>query len=165
MSNIQLIKSIVIRNVNAYHNADYIFDTLYSSGIATVSRITMIKYFVWNKEMKTSFIYCHAYAEIHEWHDTERAYSLIDALKKGKFAGVSYGEEKGNIWALGINYDTQLTRRAENIDKTTVFYLVDENDEFYEQPYMTSSTNMMAISEMGTPITDEANDYVKIAIA
>ena len=168
MSNIQVIKSIVIRNINPLHSAEYIFDTFYSSGIATIRRIMMVKYFVWNKQMQTNLVYCHAYAEIHQWHDTERAYALINALKRGRFAGISYGEEKENLWALGINYDTQITRRAENIDKTTVFYLVDENDEFFDEkePHQqpTNPTNMMAISEIGTPISEKANDFINIAI-
>lgn len=117
--------------------------------------------------MQTNLEYCQAYIEIHQWHDTEKAYSLINCLQKGKFAGISYGDaECGNLWAVGVNHDTQLTRRIENIDKTTVFYLVDENDEFFEEnkPYTTMSTNMAAISEMGTPITPEANDFITIAI-
>jgi hypothetical protein len=73
------IRSIYIPHVEEGITAEYIMDVIYSNGIATVSRITLIPYYFPSKYSGET--YKQAFIDIYAWHETETAYEFIQALK------------------------------------------------------------------------------------
>jgi hypothetical protein len=118
------------------NNPHYISDALYIAGIATVSRITLVSYSEWSPFLQDYLEYIRAYIDIHEWHDTEAAYSMIAQLNTNTSVrcGTPFVHCVGayeSIWSVMKNDDVLITYDAIHKHRTTIFYLVGDNDGFY----------------------------------
>jgi hypothetical protein len=127
-----VISTFVIDGLDADCNPHYIFDALYTADIATVSRVTLLPYQEWSPFMQTLLEFTRAYVEIHEWHDTEAAFNLISALKKGDIVPFTQ-LGAANVWSIYYDLDSAVvTRYAQFKKETTVFYLASDDDTFYD---------------------------------
>jgi hypothetical protein len=159
------IKSITIENIDSdVCNPHYISDALYLADLATVSRITIREYKVWCPCEDVTIDKYRAYVEIHEWHDTEAAYSMVAMLKE--YNNMPFIHRVGpydSIWTISQNKDVLITRDALNKANTTVFYLVNGNDGFYGDS-TEPEPSFRRESDKLFPVVSALNDNENVAI-
>lgn len=96
------IASLYLPRVEMEHDANFIIDTFYCLNIATVRRVTLIPY------ISKRGIYCRAYVDIWEWHDTEVAYNYIKKLTENKLE-VRLVHTDDDWWVLRMNENPFVT--------------------------------------------------------
>ena len=115
------IRSIYIPHVEEGITAEYIMDVIYSNGIATVSRITLLPNIYSNKY--SSETYREAYIDIDSWHETEAAYSFIQQLHKSP-EETRFHHSGDKWWLVEINDRPWITTMSLFEKETTVNWLV-----------------------------------------
>ena len=90
------IQNLIITNVEAKYNAEYIANVFWNQNIAQVSSITLIPY------LKDTEIVQIAYIAIETWCDSEVAYNFIQRLKRreGEHRIVHQSDD---WWSVRIN--------------------------------------------------------------
>ena len=115
------IKSILIQNIDTSIDSDYIIEALYCNNIATVSRITLI-------ECETkSGNYNKAYVDIHEWHETEVAYNLINKIKDSN-REARFVHADDDWWVIDLNNEN-ITHNKQFSYQTKINFLACNCDE------------------------------------
>jgi hypothetical protein len=73
------LTSIYIPHIDYGTDATYIYNVFEFQNLATISQITLVPYI---KKIGNEHVWLqHAYIDIHEWHDNEAAYNLIQRIK------------------------------------------------------------------------------------
>ena len=129
------ITSIYIPHVEGKYTAQFISDTLFSQGLATVSKISLIP-----NLQKAGYL--KAYVDIAKWHDTEAAFSFLDRIRHAKKeARLNYISDKWWVvsenkipYATSMNYWQQFTTHfampiEEDIDNMDEIELAMEEEE------------------------------------
>ena len=115
------IKSIYIPHVEEGITAEYIMDVIYSNGIATVSRITLLPNISSNKYSGNT--YMEAYIDIDSWHETETAYNFIQQLHKSP-EETRFVHSGDKWWLVEVNRSPWVTTCSLFEKETTVNWLV-----------------------------------------
>jgi hypothetical protein len=121
--------SIYIPHVEYGIDAQYIANVFYCQNIATVKRITLVPYV---KAISKYDYIClqRAYIDIHNWHDSEVAYSFIHRiLDEQREARIIYDIiDEACWWVVEENKKPWITKCLQMRKKTTEFEIID-NDE------------------------------------
>jgi hypothetical protein len=115
------IRSIYIPHVEEGITAEYIMDVIYSNGIATVSRITLLPNISSNKYSGNT--YMEAYIDIDSWHETETAYKFIQQLRKSP-EETRFVHSGDKWWLVEVNRSPWVTTCSLFEKETTVNWLV-----------------------------------------
>ena len=127
------IKSIYIGAVDCALNAEYITETFYCLGIATIHRVTLVPF------TRNALRLNRAYIDIREWHPTESAYNFIQRLRDtSREARIVHRSDKW--WAVEINRSPSITTNPKMAAFTTINYLAedDKNKELMRLPWVLS---------------------------
>ena len=120
-----VIKSIFIPCIDTIYDANYITDTFYLNGIATVSRITLLPF---TKKTET---YNRAYVDIYEWHETESAYSFVNRLRSHS-REVRFIHADDDWWSIEINKKPYITEVKKYEPYTTDNFLALNCDKHWQ---------------------------------
>jgi len=97
-----VIKSIFIPCIDSIYDANYITDTFYLNGIATIGKITLLPF------TKKTGKYNRAYVDICEWHESESAYSFVNRLRSHS-REVRFIHADDDWWSIEINKKPYIT--------------------------------------------------------
>ncbi len=97
-----VIKSIFIPCIDIIYDANYITDTFYLNGIATIGKITLLPF------TKKTGKFNRAYVDICEWHETESAYSFVNRLRSHS-REVRFIHADDDWWSIEINKKPYIT--------------------------------------------------------
>ena len=107
-----VIKSIFIPCIELIYDANYITDTFYLNGIATIGKITLLPF------TKKTGKYNKAYVDICEWHETESAYSFVNRLRSHS-REVRFIHADDDWWSIEINKKPYITSVEKYEEYTT----------------------------------------------
>ena len=130
-----VIKSIFIPCIDTIYDANYITDTFYLNGIATIGKITLLPF------TKKTGKYNRAYMDICEWHETESAYSFVNRLRSHS-REVRFIHADDDWWSIEINkkpyitevkkYDKPWQFNPWNEDGAKLLSIIRDNQEWEE---------------------------------
>ena len=136
------IASLVITHVTS--SAEYIAETFYRKGLATISRILLIPYSVIlkTKDAQGSL----AVIDIHEWHDAEIAYEFISDINNLKVVRVIH-DTVANSWCVAQNKELAITTARAQRPYLTEFNC-DEEEDYVTLNDRWSGTHLEKIFQM-----------------